>query len=174
MYSQVGLELTGLSSPCFLFRCPLLQTLQELWMLSSVTLNCQVTKIVMHLGSQLSELWSVSQMSHVSRIVHYCQTVKSGKKCQNTINKCKSYKNRNPEIMMDFVNWDWGPEDVSRCWKRLYSGWTTGSCGRPQHRDHRPPKRIILLSNLLHLFKQLCLFQGYMVNFTETTTPVKK
>ena len=32
-------------------------------MLSSVTLNCQATKIVMNLGSQLSELYSVSQMS---------------------------------------------------------------------------------------------------------------
>ena len=32
------------------------QTLQELQMLPSVTLNCQVTKIVMHSGSQLSEL----------------------------------------------------------------------------------------------------------------------
>ena len=29
---------------------------QELWMLSSVTINCQVTKIVMNSGSQLSEL----------------------------------------------------------------------------------------------------------------------
>ena len=32
------------------------QTSQELWMLSSVTLNCQVTKIVMNPGSQLYEL----------------------------------------------------------------------------------------------------------------------
>ena len=32
-----------------------LKTLQELRMLSSVTLNCQVTKIVMNSGSQLSE-----------------------------------------------------------------------------------------------------------------------
>ena len=37
-------------------------------MLSSVTINCQVTKIVMNSGSQLSELYSVSQMSQVSRI----------------------------------------------------------------------------------------------------------
>ena len=37
-------------------------------MLSSVTINCQVTKIVMNSDSQLSELYSVSQMSHVSRI----------------------------------------------------------------------------------------------------------
>ena len=32
------------------------KTLQELRMLSSVTVNCQVTKIVMNSGSQLSEL----------------------------------------------------------------------------------------------------------------------
>ena len=32
------------------------QTLQELRMLSSVTINCQITKIVMNSGSQLSEL----------------------------------------------------------------------------------------------------------------------
>ena len=32
------------------------KTSQELRMLSSVTLNCQVTKIVMNLGYQLSEL----------------------------------------------------------------------------------------------------------------------
>ena len=33
-----------------------LETSQELQMLSSVTINCQVTKIVMNSGSQLSEL----------------------------------------------------------------------------------------------------------------------
>ena len=32
------------------------KTLQELRLLSSVTINCQVTKIVMNSGSQLSEL----------------------------------------------------------------------------------------------------------------------
>ena len=37
------------------------KTSQELRMLSSVTLNCQATKIVMNSGSQLSQL--VSQMS---------------------------------------------------------------------------------------------------------------
>ena len=42
---------------------PLKQTSQELRMLSSVTINCQVTKIVMNPGSQLSVLLSVSQMS---------------------------------------------------------------------------------------------------------------
>ena len=36
-------------------------TSQELRMLSSVTINCQITKIVKNLGSQLE---SVSQMSH--------------------------------------------------------------------------------------------------------------
>ena len=40
------------------------KTSQELRMLSSVTINCQVTKIFMNSGSQLSEL-SVSQMSQV-------------------------------------------------------------------------------------------------------------
>ena len=33
-----------------------METSQELRMLSSVTINCQVTKIVMNSGSQLSEL----------------------------------------------------------------------------------------------------------------------
>ena len=46
------------------------QTLQELRMLSSVTLNCQATKIVVNSGSQLSELELVSQMSQVSGIVY--------------------------------------------------------------------------------------------------------
>ena len=32
------------------------ETSQELRMLSSVTINCQITKIVMNSGSQLSEL----------------------------------------------------------------------------------------------------------------------
>ena len=39
------------------------ETSQELRMLSSVTLDCQVTKIVMNSGSQLSALYLVSQMS---------------------------------------------------------------------------------------------------------------
>ena len=42
------------------------ETSQELRMLSSVTINCQITKIVMISGSQLSVLLSVSQMSQVS------------------------------------------------------------------------------------------------------------
>ena len=42
------------------------KTSQELRMLSSVTINGQITKIVMNYGSQLSELLSVSQMSQVS------------------------------------------------------------------------------------------------------------
>ena len=46
-----------------------LETAQELRMLSSVTLDCQVTNIVMNSGSQLSEFESVSQISQVSRIV---------------------------------------------------------------------------------------------------------
>ena len=46
-----------------------IETSQKLQMLSSVTLNCQATKIVMNSGSQLSELYLVSQMSKVSSIV---------------------------------------------------------------------------------------------------------
>ena len=46
------------------------KTSQELRMLSSVALNCQARKIVMKSGSQLSELWSVSQMWQVSGIVY--------------------------------------------------------------------------------------------------------
>ena len=42
--------------------------LRELQMLSSVTLNCQITKIVMNSASQLSEMQSVSHMSQVTRI----------------------------------------------------------------------------------------------------------
>ena len=37
------------------------ETSQELRMLSSVTIDCQITKIAMDSGSQLSELLSVSQ-----------------------------------------------------------------------------------------------------------------
>ena len=48
------------------------KTSQELRMLSTVTLNCQVTKIVLNSGSQLSELQSVSQMSQVCRIELCC------------------------------------------------------------------------------------------------------
>ena len=47
----------------------MIKTSQELRMLSSVTLNCQVTKIVMDSGSQLKELQSVSEMSQVRRNV---------------------------------------------------------------------------------------------------------
>ena len=41
---------------CIAKHCQTYKTLQELRMLSSVTLNCQVTKIVIDSGSQLSEL----------------------------------------------------------------------------------------------------------------------
>ena len=37
-------------------------------MLSSVTINCQIIKIVMNSGSQLSQLWSVSQISQVTNL----------------------------------------------------------------------------------------------------------
>ena len=43
------------------------ETSQELRMLSSVIINCQVTKIVINPGSQLSVL-SVSQMSQIPMI----------------------------------------------------------------------------------------------------------
>ena len=52
-----------------LFYEPLEQTSQELEMLSSVNIYCQVTKIVINPGSQLSILKSVSQMSQVPMIV---------------------------------------------------------------------------------------------------------
>ena len=41
---------------CFKSDANILETSQELRMLSSVTLNCHTTKIVMNSGSQLSEL----------------------------------------------------------------------------------------------------------------------
>ena len=44
------------------------ETSQELRMLSSVTIDCQITRIVMDSGSQLSELLSVSQRSQLSGI----------------------------------------------------------------------------------------------------------
>ena len=77
------------------------KTSQELRMLSSVTLNCQVTKIVMNKGSQLSELLSVSHMpncqtdkritklSKIVKIVTKYQIVKIVIKCQ-IINNQKS------------------------------------------------------------------------------------
>ena len=54
-----------------------LKTSQELRMLSTVTVDCQVTKIAMNSGSQLSELQSVSHMSQVSKIVFLCQVMSS-------------------------------------------------------------------------------------------------
>ena len=45
------------------------KTSQELRMLSSVTIDCHITKMVMDSGSQLSELLSVSQMSQVLVLV---------------------------------------------------------------------------------------------------------
>ena len=56
-------------------------------MLSSVTINCQVTKIVMNSGSQLSELYSVSQMAQVFenvKMVKNCNC-QNGKEYQNCI-----------------------------------------------------------------------------------------
>ena len=51
-------------------------------MLSSVTINCHVTKIVMNSGSQLSVLKSVSQMSQHRKVF----LVRSGHLI--TLNKC--------------------------------------------------------------------------------------
>ena len=56
----------------------LCNTSHESRMLPSVTINCQVTMIVINLGSQLSELQSVSQMSQVSRTVFSIVSIVSG------------------------------------------------------------------------------------------------
>ena len=42
-------------------------------MLSSVTINCQVTKIVMNSGSQLSELSQMSQVSMIEVLLQSCK-----------------------------------------------------------------------------------------------------
>ena len=54
-----GVEIISVKNP---------KTSQELRRLSSVTLNCQVTKIVKKSSSQLSAMLSVSQMLQVTRI----------------------------------------------------------------------------------------------------------
>ena len=54
---------------------------QELRMLSSVTINCQVTKIVINPGSQLSVLLSVSQMSQAPMIAPLENTLKYSLPC---------------------------------------------------------------------------------------------
>ena len=74
------------------------------------------------------------------------------------------------KLMMAFVNWGCGLEDVSWCWKRLYSHWTTGSCGHPQHRDHSPPKRIIFL--FFFGFRYFCIVN--VANFSIETTALQK
>ena len=67
---MTGLEST-VSTPKNL-SCP--KTLQELRMLSSVTINCQVTKIVMNSGSRFSEP-GLSFQSTFSKIVNIVQIV---------------------------------------------------------------------------------------------------
>jgi len=52
-------------------------------MLSTVTLDCQVTKIVMNSGSQLQESQLVSQMTQVSSIVKFSKIVNNGQKKVN-------------------------------------------------------------------------------------------
>ena len=59
-----------------------LENCEELRMLSSVTINCQITKIVMNSGSQLSELYSMYKRSQVFRII-IVKIIKNCKKCQN-------------------------------------------------------------------------------------------
>ena len=66
--TQVSLKLTTFTwftiftgftvprGPSYYILCDFTKTSQELRMLSSVTINCQMTKIVMNSGSQLSEL----------------------------------------------------------------------------------------------------------------------
>ena len=61
------------------------ETSQELQMLSSVTINCQETKIVINPGSLLSELLSVSQMSQVSITVFSLVKIASVSKLSNFI-----------------------------------------------------------------------------------------
>ena len=64
MYNRIKFIIDDLDHPSNIFEwlnkhCD--KTLQELRMLSNVTLNCQVTEIFMNLGSQLSEFRSWSQ-----------------------------------------------------------------------------------------------------------------
>ena len=60
-----------------------LKTLQELRMLSSVTLDCQVTKTAMNSGSQLSELSSESQKSlGLSKLPEIVKVVRNCQICQ--------------------------------------------------------------------------------------------
>ena len=67
-----------------LFHKKTLQTLHELLMLSIVTLNCQVTKIVMNSGSQFSRI--VINISKATSLLDYpCQLLK-------VIQNCKSIK----------------------------------------------------------------------------------
>ena len=62
------------------------ETPKELRRLSSVTLNCQVTKIVINSGSQVSELSNVT--SHKDRLFCYGQNCQNYKKL--SINKVPS------------------------------------------------------------------------------------
>ena len=62
------------------------KTSQELRMLSTVTLNCQVTKIVTNSDSQLSKLSKCLKLSRIVRIVKNSQ--KRQQNCQN----CQNYE----------------------------------------------------------------------------------
>ena len=68
-------------------------------MLSSVTIDCQITKIVMDSGSQLSELLSVSQMSQISLRERW--TKKNRKKLTNVSLVCM-YVGRKSEMSVFF------------------------------------------------------------------------
>ena len=60
-----------------------IKTSQELRMLSSVTLDCQVTKTAMNSGSQLSELSSESQKSlGLSKLPEIVKVVTNCQRCQ--------------------------------------------------------------------------------------------
>ena len=78
------------------------KTSQELRMLSSVTLNCQITKIVMNPGSQLSELKSVSQMSQVLGL---SKNLKIFQKSENLKNLKNQQKLICLKILKTFINY---------------------------------------------------------------------
>ena len=56
LYGHAGSEGSSWAPVLDTLKPTITKTSQELRMLSSVTINCQVTKIVMNSGSQLSEL----------------------------------------------------------------------------------------------------------------------
>ena len=65
-------------------------------MLSTVTLNCQITKIVMNSGSQLSELQSVFQMSQVCRLCRIVLFRNCERTLPHTIQNAAPVARKNP------------------------------------------------------------------------------